>query len=172
MTETEQTRGKVVEQMAVKEKDLGKPAKELQQSLNEQLANWTVVYVKLHHFHWFVKGPHFQVLHEKFEELYNMASLELDKLAERMLAIGLKPASTMKEYLSLSTLNEGGKAGEKETDMIASVVMDFEKMVEGLKEAAEIAEEEAEDGSTADLLYGQIEELQKQIWMLNSTLGK
>jgi starvation-inducible DNA-binding protein len=158
--------------MSVKEKDLGKPAKELQQTLNEQLANWSVSYFKLHHFHWFVKGPHFQVLHEKFEELYNMAALELDKLAERMLAIGLVPASTMKEFLSLSTLKEGGKAGENETDMLANTVADFEKMVEGLKEAAEIAEEQAEDGSTADLLYGQIEELQKQIWMLNSTLGK
>ena len=27
--------------------------------LNEQVANWTVLYTKIHNFHWFVKGPHF-----------------------------------------------------------------------------------------------------------------
>lgn len=160
--------------MSVKEKEVQqqKAKKDLQQTLNEQLANWSVAYVKLHHFHWFVKGPHFQTLHEKFEQLYELANLKLDELAERMLAIGLTPASTMKEYLSLTSLKEGGKSGENETDMIAATVADFEKMVEGLTEAAEIAEEQAEDGPTADLLYGQIEELQKQIWMLKSTLGK
>ena len=38
--------------------------------LNQQVANWTVAYTKLHNFHWYVKGPNFFSLHEKFEELY------------------------------------------------------------------------------------------------------
>ena len=25
--------------------------------LNQQVANWTVAYTKLHNFHWYVKGP-------------------------------------------------------------------------------------------------------------------
>ena len=37
--------------------------------LNQQVANWTVAYTKLHNFHWYVKGPNFFSLHEKFEEL-------------------------------------------------------------------------------------------------------
>jgi starvation-inducible DNA-binding protein len=156
--------------MAVKEPK--NQTKQLQEILNEQLANWTVAYVKLHHFHWYVKGPHFPVLHVKFEELYNMAALKLDELAERMLAVGLEPASTMKECLALTTLKEGGKAGESESDMLATLVGDFSAMVEGLQKAAELAETEFEDGATADLLYGQIEDLQKQIWMLKATLGK
>ena len=35
--------------------------------LNKQLANWNVLYTKLHKYHWYVKGPHFFTLHEKFE---------------------------------------------------------------------------------------------------------
>ena len=27
--------------------------------LNQQVANWTVAYTKLHNFHWYVKGPNF-----------------------------------------------------------------------------------------------------------------
>ncbi|EFU83065.1 Dps family protein [Staphylococcus lugdunensis M23590] len=42
--------------------------------LNQQVANWTVAYTKLHNFHWYVKGPNFFSLHVKFEELYNEAS--------------------------------------------------------------------------------------------------
>lgn len=37
--------------------------------LNQQVANWTVAYTKLHNFHWYVKGPNFFSLHVKFEEL-------------------------------------------------------------------------------------------------------
>lgn len=41
--------------------------------LNKQVANWNVLYVKLHNYHWYVTGPHFFTLHEKFEEFYNEA---------------------------------------------------------------------------------------------------
>ena len=27
--------------------------------LNKQVANWNVLYVKLHNYHWYVTGPHF-----------------------------------------------------------------------------------------------------------------
>jgi starvation-inducible DNA-binding protein len=170
MTEIKENPGKVVMVMAVKEP--GNKTKQLQETLNGQLANWSVMYVKLHHFHWYVKGPHFPVLHVKFEELYELAALKLDELAERMLAIGLEPSSTMKEYLSMSKIKEGGKAGTNDSEILATIVDDFTTIVEGLKEAAQIAEEQFEDGTTADMLYGQIEELQKQIWMLNATIGK
>lgn len=42
----------------------------VENSLNTQLSNWFLLYSKLHRFHWYVKGPHFFTLHEKFEELY------------------------------------------------------------------------------------------------------
>jgi starvation-inducible DNA-binding protein len=144
--------------------------KKLHDSMNVQLSNWTVLYVKLHHFHWYVKGPHFPVLHVKFEELYEMAALKLDEIAERLLAIEGKPASTMKEYLSLATINEANKT-QTENDMLATTVADLTALVEGLEETAKIAEEEAKDDATADVIIGQVEELQKQIWMLKSTLG-
>ena len=32
--------------------------------LNQQVANWTVAYTKLHNFHWYVKGPNFFFTHK------------------------------------------------------------------------------------------------------------
>lgn len=144
--------------------------KKLHDSMNVQLSNWSVLYVKLHHFHWYVKGPHFPTLHVKFEELYELAALKLDELAERILSIEGKPASTMKEFLSLATIKEVNKT-QSENDMLSATIADLEGLVKGLEETATIAEDEAKDDATADLLTGQVEELQKQIWMLKSTLG-
>ena len=56
----------------------------LQEVLNRQIAGWSVLYTKLHNFHWYVKGPHFFTLHAKFEELYNLATANMDEVAERL----------------------------------------------------------------------------------------
>ncbi|QMV41754.1 Dps family protein [Cohnella cholangitidis] len=141
----------------------------LNDELNIQVSNWSVLYIKLHHFHWYVKGPHFPVLHAKFEELYELAALKLDELAERILAIEGKPVSTMKEFLSLATIKEADKS-KTENDMLSATIADLQELIQGLEKAAELAEE-AKDPATSDLVVGQVEELQKQVWMLKSTLG-
>lgn len=142
----------------------------LHEAMNVQLSNWAVLYVKLHHRHWYVTGPHFPVLHAKFEELYDLSAEKLDELAERVLTIGGQPASTMKEYLALATLKEADKGGT-ETDMLARTVEDLKVLELGLQETARLAEDEFEDKATSDLLVGQVVEIQKQIWLLKATLG-
>ncbi len=47
----------------------------LTESLNTQVANFSVLYMKLHNYHWYVKGENFFTLHVKFEELYTEAAL-------------------------------------------------------------------------------------------------
>ena len=34
--------------------------------VNKQVANFSVMYIKLHNFHWYVKGEQYFTLHEKF----------------------------------------------------------------------------------------------------------
>lgn len=59
----------------------------LENVLNQQIADFNVLYTKLHRFHWYVKGPQFFTLHEKFEEFYNETADYIDEYAERLLAI-------------------------------------------------------------------------------------
>jgi starvation-inducible DNA-binding protein len=144
-------------------------SKELVQAVNQQVANWTVLYVKLHNYHWYIKGKNFFTLHAKFEELYNEANVHVDELAERILALEAKPVATMKEVLETSSLKEAtGK--ENEEQMVQSVVDDFEKMVDELQEAIELAEE-AKDEGTGDMLIAVKQSLKKHIWMLKAYLG-
>jgi starvation-inducible DNA-binding protein len=148
----------------------GSKVTEVQKVLNRQIANWGLLYVKFHNFHWYVKGSEFFSLHVKFEELYNEAGLNLDTLAERLLAIDGKPFATMKEYLSESSLKES-KGTETTPQMIQGIVDDCDMLIGELEEGMKVAEE-AEDETTGDLLLQIHAALQKHRWMFKSYLGK
>ncbi|MEK4627557.1 MAG: Dps family protein [Solibacillus sp.] len=142
---------------------------ELNKQLNELVATWSVLYTKLHNFHWYVNGPSFFTLHTKFEELYNEVTLNLDEVAERILSRGGKPVATLSEHLELSIIKE---ATGKETteEMVQSTISDFETIMKALKTAMETAAEEGDD-RTEDLLNANYQSLEKHAWMLNAFLG-
>ncbi len=141
----------------------------LNKELNKQVATWSVFYTKLHNFHWYVKGPSFFTLHEKFEELYNEATLNMDEIAERLLTLGGNPVATMKEHLELSEVKE---ATNKETasEMVEAVVKDFGIIMKSLKKGMEEAAKD-EDDMTEDLLNAIYQKTEKHQWMLNAFLG-
>ncbi len=143
---------------------------ELTQMVNQQIANWIVLYIKLHNFHWYVTGPEFFTLHAKFEELYNEAALHIDELAERLLAMGDKPVATMTGALELASVKEAA-GNESPSDMVASIVEDYSTIIEELKRGMEIAGE-VSDETTSDLLLSIHSGLEKHVWMLNSFLGR
>ncbi|ATF11698.1 DNA starvation/stationary phase protection protein [Brevibacillus sp. HB1.2] len=136
--------------------------------LNKQVANWTVLYTKLHNFHWNVKGPHFFTLHAKFEELYNEAAANLDSLAERVLSIGGKPVATLAACLNTASITEA-EGSETAEQMVETIARDFSILVDELKLAMETADQ-ADDEATADMLLGIRSGLEKHIWMLKSFL--
>lgn len=141
----------------------------LEQILNRQVANLNVLYVKIHNFHWYVKGEQFFSLHVKFEDLYNEVTLHMDEVAERLLSIKGSPAATMKEYLELATIQEA--TGKEDTrGMVQSLVEDFATISEELTEGIELAEE-TKDQPTSDLFIKIRSELEKHQWMLRSYLS-
>lgn len=142
----------------------------LYSALNVQISNWSLLYTKLHRFHWFVKGPQFFTLHEKFEEFYNESADVVDEAAERLLAIGGTPVATMKEYLALATLEE--TAGETTAnEMVRSLVNDFKQLSLELNELAKLADENRDDNIN-DFAVGLIVKLDTHIWMLSAYLGE
>lgn len=139
---------------------------ELQLQLNQLVASWSVLYTKLHNFHWSVKGPSFFTLHEKFEELYNEASSHLDDIAERILALGGQPVATLKEHLEISEIKEvaGSETAEQ---MVKILIQDFEIMMKNLKKGMSEAANENDD-MTEDLLNSINQSLEKHVWMLKA----
>ncbi|MEH7081623.1 Dps family protein [Neobacillus drentensis] len=138
--------------------------------LNKQIANWSVLYTKLHNYHWYVKGGQFFTLHVKFEEFYNEAGIHVDELAERLLAIGGKPAATMKEYLEISSIKEAS-GNESADEMVESIINDFSIIIGELKEGMSFADEN-NDETTGDMLLAIHSGLEKHVWMLTAFLGR
>ena len=140
----------------------------LYQALNKQVSNLSVLFTKLHHFHWYVTGPNFFALHAKFESFYDEVNELYDAFAERLLTIGGHPVSNMKGYLALTSLKEASGT-EKPEDMVNQILNDFKLILIELKETLVYAQEKG-DEATADLLIGTIASFEKHVWMLTFTL--
>ncbi|WP_017471660.1 Dps family protein [Amphibacillus jilinensis] len=145
--------------------------KALQDHLNKLVATHGVLFTKLHQHHWFVKGPNFFILHEKFEELYDEINEHFDEFAERLLTIGGEPFSTLQEFIDNSSISETPYTKEvKQADMVRSVLEDFGILVKDLAEGIKLAGE-AEDDITEDMFIGYKTEIEKNMWMLEAYLG-
>lgn len=145
-------------------------SKELINELNTQVSTWSVMYAKLHNYHWYVKGNQFFTLHVKFEELYNEATQHMDEIAERILTLGGNPVATLKEHLEQSVVKEAtGK--EKANDMVKSLVDDFDEVMKSLKKGMDLAAKDGDD-MTEDILNATYQSIEKHQWMLNAFLGE
>lgn len=139
---------------------------------NHIIANLGVLNVKLHQYHWYVQGPYFFTLHEKFEELYNEANQYFDDFAERLIASGEKPYSTLSEYLEHSFITEE-PYDEKiaANKMVETLVEDYRTIRDVTIKTIHLASKEG-DPVTEDLLVSYKNTLDQTIWMLQSFLGK
>ncbi|CAM3249289.1 DNA starvation/stationary phase protection protein [Filibacter tadaridae] len=143
---------------------------DLIKEMNTQVSTWSVMYTKLHNYHWYIKGHHFFTLHAKFEELYNEATLHMDEIAERILTLGGNPVATLKEHLEQSVVKEAtGK--EKEDEMVKAVVNDFNMIMKSLKKGMDLAAKDGDD-MTEDILNATYQSIEKHQWMLNAFLGE
>ncbi|WP_342505800.1 Dps family protein [Sporosarcina sp. FSL K6-2383] len=145
-------------------------SKELINELNIQVSSWSVMYAKLHNYHWYVKGNQFFTLHTKFEELYNEATLHMDEIAERILTLGGDPVATLKEHLEQSVVKEAnGK--EQSEEMVQTIANDYGEMMKSLKKGMELAGQTGDD-MTEDILNATYQSIEKHQWMLNAFLGE
>ncbi|MBN1302144.1 MAG: DNA starvation/stationary phase protection protein [Melioribacteraceae bacterium] len=138
--------------------------------LNNNIANLQVLYVKLHNYHWNVKGINFMSVHELTEKYYDYFAEQYDEVAERVVQLGAKPLSSLQEYLKNARIQEEkGNVFDSKT-VIESVLADFEMLNKDYKEIAQTAGE-IDDAPTSALAEGNIAWLEKQIWMLKVSIA-
>lgn len=134
--------------------------------LNGLLADATVFYQKLRHYHWNVDGRHFFELHEKFEELYTSWAGSIDEVAERILMIGGIPRHTLASMLEGAHLQEDEGVPDG-AEMVAAILADFRAMHSRAGEVIAQAEA-AGDRGTANLLDDLRDAMEQEIWMLGA----
>ena len=137
------------------------------EKLNVILANANVLFTKLHNYHWNVKGPAFFQLHAKTEEYYTQFATMYDDVAERILQLNGTPLVTLKAILSTATVKEEERTEFSVEHIMHSIIHDFEVMQKLFKA---ISADEKTDDITRAYCDEQIGFLEKELWMLRSSL--
>lgn len=144
---------------------------ELENKLNELLADLNVFYRKLQNYHWNVQGKDFFQAHAKLEELYNEINEQIDEIAEHIAIIGGQPLGTLKDYTEKSTIQEAENKKIKSEEIYDSLITDYEELLKKTIKIKEEAENQKEY-STSSLIDDYIKDYGKIIWMLNSVTSE
>lgn len=145
-------------------------SQELTTDLNKLLANFQVYYQNLRSVHWNIKGSNFFALHDKFEELYTEAQVQIDDIAERILTLGETPLHTFEDYLQASKVKVA-KNVEKDTETV-KVILDSIKELLIIERAILDKSDEMNDEGTNAMMSDFISGQEKTAWMLNSFLNR
>ncbi len=146
------------------------PAPAFLSALNALLADHLVLVVKLHNYHWNVKGPAFRRIHVLTEGYYDFFFKSYDAVAERILQIGGTPLGTVAGALAAARIEEEAGTSFTEGEVLTKVKGDFEFLSATII-AALAGATESGDTITESLLLGLSEWLEKELWMLRSTLS-
>ena len=137
--------------------------------MSKLLADSYTLYLKTHNYHWNVKGPLFNTLHQMFEEQYTELAEAVDEIAERIRALGKPAPGSYTAFAKLTSIEE--EEGEPSAeDMIRQLVKGQEAVVRTARSVFPIAEA-ANDEPSADLLTQRMQIHEKNAWMLRSMVA-
>ena len=141
---------------------------EIVKNLNILLSNYQMYYQNLRSLHWNIKGKMFFMLHEKYEELYTGSAEVIDEIAERILMLNETPLHTFEDYIANSVIKPAKNISGADESL--KIVLDnSEILLNDAYKTIEVASEAGDEGTVA-LISEIISSLEKQIWMLESSM--
>ncbi len=138
------------------------------QGLSELLADSYTLYLMTHNFHWNVKGPQFNSLHNMFMLQYTEQWNALDVIAERIRTLGHPAPGTYKAFIRLASIQEVDGVPSA-TEMIRHLMNNQEATARTARKLLPIVNA-ANDQPTAELLTQRLDVHEKTAWMLRSLL--
>lgn len=142
---------------------------EIVKKLNEFLCDLEVMNVKLQNYHWNVNGKGFFITHEKLEEYYDEIRVQIDEIAEHILALGYQPLGTMQDFVKNSEIQEAKNEKIKSIPIIKNVIQDLNTLKQKAVKIKEEAEKQS-DYATSALMDDYLANYAKKLWMLNETI--
>jgi DNA protection during starvation protein len=140
--------------------------------LNQTLADLSQFAAIIHQIHWYVRGERFYSVHELMDKLYAETNKAIDEVAERLIIIGGSPYSSLKEFLENSSLESTkGDYSVSIESHINTLISSYKHMAKLYREGIEVSEKDS-DAVTADIFTGLLNDTEKTLWMLCSTLNK
>jgi starvation-inducible DNA-binding protein len=128
------------------------------------LADLHVVSIKVHNFHWNVRGPFFGPLHKLFDDIYGHLNEHIDVVAERMRALRLVAPGSMQEFLDLATIQETPGQLQPAKNMLLDLHTDLIDLSDRLNTIMN----DVNDEGTKNMIADMIESIDKDAWFVRS----
>ena len=136
--------------------------------LSDAQSSLFVLFHKTWVFHWNVVGSDFTQLHQLFGEQYNTMFEEIDRLAEHMRYLNIKPLSSLSRMLEVTQIKEAASSTTADK-MLAELLENNEKFCELMGEISEESETQ-KSYATANLVQDLMEAHGKFVWQLRAHL--
>jgi starvation-inducible DNA-binding protein len=140
------------------------------EGLSHLLADTYTLYMATHNFHWNVKGPMFNSLHDMFMVQYTELWNAVDPIAERIRALGFPAPGTYREFNKLSSVAE--PEGVRSAEQMVAFLVDGHQAVARTARSVFALADKADDQPSADLLTQRLDIHEKTAWMLRSVLER
>lgn len=137
--------------------------------LNQLLADTTDLHAQIKQAHWNVRGIHFQLFHDLFDEVAEGLPDFVDDIAERIGSLGGVALGTTRAAAAATRLPEIDRS-LLNGDVAARAVSQRLAQVANASRSGIDKASDASDEITADLLTEITRELDKQLWFVESHL--
>ena len=141
------------------------------ETLNATLADLVALRLALKQAHWNVKGRNFIAIHELFDAVFDRVGEGADTVAERVQILGgvaMGTAEVVAGKAKMAPYPTDAVEDKRHVEEIASRLAD----VGGRVRKAIGAVSEAGDEGTVDIFVGLSRQIDKDLWFIESHLGK
>jgi starvation-inducible DNA-binding protein len=138
---------------------------EISAKLNTILATTFALYLKTKNFHWHVSGPHFRDYHLLLDEQAEQIFASTDVIAERVRKLGGTTLRSIGQISELQAIEDNEEDYVAPGDMLRELMADNKKVVEALREAHEICDNN-KDVATASELEVFIDQAERRLWFM------
>jgi len=137
--------------------------------LKQLQADSHALFIKIHNYHWNVKGMDFNPVHAHTEEIYNSMATLYDDTAERVIQLGGKPHLTMSELMNATKIKEesGDSFGSKK--VVKNIIKDFKYLCSSFSALSDEADK-AGDKTTAAFADDNVAIYEKELWILGAMI--
>mgnify|MGYP000093962275 FL=1 len=141
---------------------------ELVTALKVLLANQTFMYYKTHSYHWNIEGIEFSQYHDFFGELYEDIYASTDPTAENIRKLDAYAPISLTELYNYKTVDENETLVVLLRDMLATLIMDNDKVIASLNRVFALGTRENKQG-LCDFIANRLDTHEKHGWMLRSS---
>lgn len=138
-------------------------------NLKQLQADAHALFVKIHNYHWNVKGMDFAPVHLKTEEIYNTMATLYDDAAERVIQLGGKPYLTLDDLAKATNIKTEKNDTFKSKEVVKNIIADYKYLHKLFQELSDDADK-ANDKTTAAFADDNVAVLEKELWMLDSMI--